>query len=141
MVRSRYLVTLDIFYVLLNVRDKNPLYGIWELKCITENCFHSNIIGTILGIVLSVLAFDITKQEPVQLGCCRFLLFSSLSFSYTIFTSVQCVQCYKFIIDVYNSTCFSHTVTIACIVIIIDSKQIAKIAGNYHLQNHYDSKV
>ena len=27
-VRSRYLVSLYIFNVLLNVRDKNPLYGI-----------------------------------------------------------------------------------------------------------------
>ena len=26
-VRSRYLVSFYIFYVLLNVRDKNPLYG------------------------------------------------------------------------------------------------------------------
>ena len=49
-VRSRYLVSLYIFYVLLNVRDKNPLYGI--------SCTQSLSLVKVLACLIFALILD-----------------------------------------------------------------------------------
>ena len=62
--RSRYLESLYIFYVLLNIRDKNPLYGMLFSMCmpVINETLLANDVYTGLRMLLLMKRMVITAS-------------------------------------------------------------------------------